>query len=108
MIEYTWKITRLEYFPQMDNLEKVVNKIHWILIGVDGQYGTSLNGVETLKIDILDPLHYTAYENLTENQVIDWLVASMGERVQLYQNEIAKRIEAAKTPAVVAADPPWA
>lgn len=108
-VSYSWKITGLEYFPQKDGFEKVVNKIYWILIGNEDNYGSSVSAIETLQIDSLDSNKYTLYENLTEQQVLDWLIASLGpDKIQYYQNEVANRINFAKLPTTVLSDPPWA
>ena len=108
MTSYEWKITKLEYMPQREGLSQVVTKIHWILVGTDGMYGWSYNGIETLDISNIDPNTFVAYDNLSKETVIGWLETNMGlERVNGLKQSIRDKLDQIMAPVLIAADPPW-
>lgn len=96
-MNYTWKIEALEYAPELNGLKKVITSVHWRYIGTDGEISQDVYGVEGVEIPEDD--EFIAYEDLTEQIVIEWLESKLD--VEKLQENLANQIEAIKNPKVV-------
>ena len=74
-LTYTWKIVSLKKQddPSIE-LNDIIVQTYWECIGTDedGNSGT-FRGATPFKPDDIDPTNFTAYEDLTEAQVIGWI-----------------------------------
>lgn len=105
---YEWKIPNLEYYPVKDDLQKVVHIIHWILIGLDGQYTATIYGSQFINTDSINPENYVPFEQLTEQVAIDWLEGAMGEdRILELRSAVETKINNQKNPPNVMVASPW-
>ena len=94
----TWKIVNMERDAQTG----FVSTVHWTCSDVDGDYSGSTYGSLGLSGELVTP-----YENLTEETVIGWVKAVMGEEtVAAHEAAVAAQIADAKEPAV-AVGTPW-
>ena len=94
----TWKIVSLE----RKTADGFVTTAHWTCSDVDGDYSGSTYGALGLQGELTIP-----YEDLTEEVVIGWVKASMGEEtVAAHEAAVAAQIAQAKEPAV-AVGTPW-
>ena len=94
----TWKIVSLE----RKTADGFVTTAHWTCSDVDGDYSGSTYGSLSLSGELTIP-----YENLTEEVVIGWVKASMGEEtVAAHEAAVAAQIADAKEPKV-AVGMPW-
>lgn len=69
----TYKINTME----RDVADGFVTTVHWTAEQVDGEYKASCYG--TVSFDKTDGINYVPYEDLTEDQVIEWVKDSKGE-----------------------------
>ena len=94
----TWKTVNME----RDSATGFVNVVHWTCSDVDGDYSGSTYGSLGLSGELVTP-----YEDLTEEVVIGWVKAVMGEEtVAAHEAAVAAQIADAKEPAV-ATGIPW-
>ena len=94
----TWKIVNME----RDASTGFVNVVHWTCSDADGDYSGSTYGSLGLSGELVTP-----YADLTEEVVIGWVKASMGEEtVAAHEAAVAAQIADAKEPAV-ATGMPW-
>jgi len=94
----TWKIVNME----RDASTGFVSTVHWTCSDVDGDYSGSTYGSLGLSGELVTP-----YENLTEEVVIGWVKAAMGEdTVAATEAAVAAQIADAKEPKV-AVGTPW-
>jgi hypothetical protein len=94
----TWKIVSLE----RKTADGFVTTAHWTCSDVDGDYSGSTYGALGLQGELTIP-----YEDLTEEVVIGWVKASMGEEtVAAHEAAVAAQIADAKEPKV-ATGMPW-
>ena len=94
----TWTIVNMERDAQTG----FVNNVHWTCSDVDGDYSGRTYGSLGLSGELVTP-----YENLTEETVIGWVKASMGEEtVAATEAAVAAQIAEAKEPKV-AVGTPW-
>lgn len=77
MTAKTWSITQLSVYPQSEGEADVVCAAAWNVSGTDGTYSGSLNGSTAFKLDPNEP--YVPYDQLTQDQVLNWVWESMGE-----------------------------
>lgn len=77
MTAKTWAITQLSVYPQSEGEADVVCSAAWNVSGTDGTYSGSLNGSTAFKLDPEAP--FIPYDQLTQEQVLEWVFASLGE-----------------------------
>ena len=95
----TWKISSLD----RNTADGFVTTAHWSCSAQDGEYSASVYGSTGFEGTMV-----TAYNNLTEAQVIGWVKAALGaETVAAHEANVAAQIAAAKAPKT-AAGVPWA
>lgn len=96
----------MDCYPEYDNETDVVFNVHWTLTGVDGEYRGKVYGTQTVPLDSGAP--FTPFADLTEEQVIGWVQAAMGEEVVAdYEANVAAQIEVQINPPVVNPPLPW-
>ena len=97
----TWTISTLER-----NTDNGVVVAHWRATDVDGDHSGSSYGTCGFTPDASAD-GYVAYDNLTEENVIDWVKDSMGEEaVTGVEDSIAAQIADSKAPAI-SVGTPW-
>ena len=94
----TWKIVNME----RDASTGFVSTVHWTCSDVDGDFSGSTYGSIGLEGELVTP-----FEQLTEETVIGWVKAAMGEEtVAAHEAAVAAQIAEAKAPKV-ATGMPW-
>ena len=94
----TWTIVSLE----RKSADGFVTTAHWTCSDVDGEFSGSTYGSIGFDGELVTP-----YEQLTEEVVIGWVKAAMGEEtVAAHEAAVAAQIAQAKAPAV-AVGTPW-
>ena len=105
---YTWQVTKLFCYPQVENQDNVVFVAEWSLTGNDGNgHSATVFGKQQLNYEA--GTSFTPYNELTESQVIIWIQKAMGaETVANYEAGIDNLIQDQITPAVIEPALPWA
>jgi len=112
---YTWKIKSLKKQDDPSaELNDIIVQTYWECTGTDsdGNAGT-FHGATPFEPDQVDPDNFTAYEDLTEAQVLNWIKAVVngnpGYKAHI-DEQIQKQIDAVVRPMTeVNADAlPWA
>ena len=97
MNTYTWKINAVDCYTSKDGLEKVAYNVHWSFFATDGENNASMIGVQS--VGEPSPDNFTPFDQLTEEQVVSWITASMD--VEQMQANLDKQIEDLVAPKVV-------
>ena len=97
MNTYTWKINAVDCYTSKDGLEKVAYNVHWSFFATDGENNVSMIGVQS--VGEPSPDDFTPFDQLTEEQVVSWITASMD--VEQMQANLDKQIEDLVAPKVV-------
>ena len=111
---YTWKIKTLRKHDDPSvQLNDIIVESYWVCTGTDenGIQGT-FDGTSVFEPDQIDPENFTAYEDLTEEQVIGWVqekVNGDGGYKAYMESHIQKQIAAIVNPITEATgeDLPW-
>jgi len=104
---YTWVIDALDCAPTSNGQADVVTNVHWRVNGTDGTHNVTVYGTQGVAYTAGSP--FTAFNSLTEAQVVGWLQAAMGtEQVAELEANLDAQIAALVTPAVVTPALPWA
>lgn len=96
-LTYTWALKSLKK-ADVDNLTGVIIQTHWTCTGTDedGNEGV-FSGATPFNPAEIDPDNYTAYEDLTEAQVMGWIEGVVvGSYKDHVDGQIMKQIEAKK------------
>ncbi len=109
-ITYKWELTRLRK-ADIGDLSGVVVQTYWTCTGKssDGYSGTFL-GATPFDPSAVDPENYTAFESLTEQQVLGWIKSVVaGPYKEHVEGSIKRQIDAqrAVTTEVAADELPW-
>jgi len=106
-ITYTYAITAMEMAPSLDGLTDVITVVKFNYTGLDADSGFEgvFNG--SYPVDAPDPINYVPLADLTEQDVIDWIVAEYPSWE--HPNEVvAKSINNQIVPKTDNAPMPWA
>ena len=103
MIKYNWVIAQLDTAPSQDALTDVVKTIHWRYQATDADYSADVYG--SMACATPSDTDFTAYDDLTHDQVIAWLEASLD--VDSLKENLDKQIEDQKNPPIVNLPLPW-
>jgi hypothetical protein len=78
-IEKTWRIEQLTTKPTIDGNQDVVVMASWRIIGLDGTHTASVYGSSAFTSPTPGSTEYIPYSELTEDIIIQWVKASLGE-----------------------------
>jgi hypothetical protein len=103
MITINWIIERLLVKPTEGTLTDVVITADWRCNGTDGTYSGTCYGSASFQPPSGS---FTPYEDLTEQQVLDWCFANGVDQKAIEAN-VTKQIENQINPPVIAPPLPW-
>jgi hypothetical protein len=102
-IAYSWIIVQLDTKPQEGDLIDVVSVVHWRRHAQDDTYSSESYG--TMACATPSDTDFTAYPDLTQEQVESWLDAGLD--VVAIDLGLANAIEAEKNPPIIVLPLPW-
>lgn len=102
-LETKWVISQLDTAPSEDGLTDVVKTVHYRYQGQDEQYFAEVYG--TMACATPSDTDFTAYEDLTYEQVCTWLIAGLD--VEAMDLNLAAQIENQKNPPIINLPLPW-
>lgn len=77
-MDYVFKIDNITGYPELNGMANVVATVYWTCTFTKGD-GTSLGGgITMLDTSNLDAANFVAIGDVTEQQVIDWVIAKEG------------------------------
>lgn len=88
-INYTWNITQFDV-QNVDGLNNVAVQACFVCKGEEN----GLQGMEGSDVKLLPPdaQSFTALENVTEAQAVEWVKAALGDRVSFFEGSVADQI----------------
>lgn len=105
MTTFTWTITAMNEYPELDGEQDVVFCAHWTCTGTDGEYTASVYSSQQITVDSGEP--FTPYSQLTQDQVLNW-VWSSGVDKAVTEAAVQQQIDNLINPPVVSLPLPWA
>jgi len=103
MTTFKWVVSQLDTAPSEDTLTDVVKTVHYRYQAEDGQYSAEVYG--TMACATPSETDFTAYADLTYEQVCEWLEAGLD--VQALETNLEEQIEYQKNPPIVNLPLPW-
>jgi hypothetical protein len=103
-ITNTWGVVQMDAYPEYEGEPDVVFTVHWTLSGTDGTYSGSSYG--SVGITLTEGSTFTAYADLTLDQVLGWVWAN-GVDKDATEANVAAQIENQINPTVVTPPLPW-
>ena len=103
MITLSWIIERLLVRPTEGSLTDVVITADWRCNGTDGTYSGTCYGSASFQPPTEN---FTPYEDLTEQQVLDWCYANGVDKSAIEAN-VTQQIENQINPPIIAPPLPW-
>ncbi len=106
-IIYNWTIQQLDCVPQEDGKTDVVVTAHWNVSATEGVYISNIYGTQSFTFD--STKSFTPFADLTQDQVVGWIQASMGvDAVTALQENLDQQIANQINPPIVTPPLPWA
>jgi hypothetical protein len=104
---YKWVVSQMDTAPSEDGLTDVVKVVHWRYQAeqVDGDKTYNAEVYGAMSCATPSETDFTAYEDLTYEQVCEWLVA--GLNTEAMNENLATQIENLKNPPIVNLPLPW-
>ena len=103
----TWTIAALEAYPQAEGQTDVVFTIHWRAELSQDDKTASNYGSVAVKYTAGEP--FTPYAELTQDQVIGWAKAALGEEaVANIESGLQSQLQFLLNPTTVSPSLPWA
>ena len=108
---FVWTINQLQTAPSLDDLTDVVIIAHWTYtlndLEDDGTSYTA-SSYSTVSFSPPNPESFTAYDSLTEQDVVGWVETTLGEEAVLgLQTYLQENVANQKNPPVVVLPLPW-
>lgn len=104
---YTWKVSKLECYPQKDSRDNVVFNVHCQVFGSDGQLEVSRFCSQ--KVEYVPQAPFTEFAKLSESQVVQWAKDAMGEQqVAQIESWLDSKLDEINNPKVISPSLPWA
>ena len=100
----SWTIETLWVKPQEDDHTDVVVTAGWRCNGEDETYTATVYGTASFTLESTDP--FTPYEDLTQEQVLDWCWANGVDKTAV-ETSVAEQIENQKNPPIITPPLPW-
>lgn len=106
-ITYNLTINKIECFQSYSGLTNVVNKIYWTYKGYDetNTFASSINGITEIPFN--DNNEFILFENLTSEQVSNWILDIISEEIDTMRNSIYENIFLEKNSNIITVNPPW-
>ena len=106
-ITTTWKIDNIECLTQSEEYTDVVYIVYWRLYASDGTTQTSI--YSSCLVDFTPGDDFIPYNELTEETVVGWVHASLGEEgVTRSETSVVASLEELLSPIAVSKPLPWA
>jgi hypothetical protein len=103
-MEFSIKPTKL-HFETISNLPKVVRKVEYSIIAVDG--ADKVQSEHTAHVGALDTSKFIKFDDLTEAAVIGWIKDGIGDYYGVLCNHLSDQIQEMKTNTNGSKTPPW-
>ena len=105
--QFTWVINAMDTAPSEDGLTDVVKVVHWTYNAseVDGETTWLASCYGTMNCNTPSSTDFTAYPDLTKEQVIGWLEAGLD--VDVIKTNLDNQIANQKNPPIVNLPLPW-
>jgi hypothetical protein len=100
-----WNISRLDCKVSEGDLSDVCIVAHWQCSDTVDGYSASVYA--TCSLPSPDPESFTPYDQLTQNEVLEWIWAN-GVDKDATEAAVAQQIENQKNPPVISPALPWA
>lgn len=101
---FNWIIEWMQCYPQAEGHTDVVFQVGWRCNGTDGTYNGTVYSTQSVTYKAGAP--YTPYDDLTEDQVLDWIWEA-GVDQAATQAAVAQQIANQVNPPVVTPPLPW-
>lgn len=107
---YAWTINKLDVRPTQDSLSDVVYNVHWSYTATSDQLDPDGNAytetiIGTSPAGDVDPDDFTAFADLTESQVQEWINADLS--IANIQESADATLNEKITPSSERKDVPW-
>ena len=84
-MQHTWEVTKL-IKTNTNGHENVVVGISWLLTTTDDDISDTVDKQQPITFD--ENSSFIDYNNLTKEQVLNWLFESMGDRKQMFETQM--------------------
>lgn len=99
MINYTWNCRTVDVYPTEGSNTDVVYNVHYRVTGEDSETAIIADHIGTKILDTSNIIGFIPFSDLTNEQVVDWTKASLGdETITVIEKTIADQISEKENP----------
>jgi len=107
---YSWKINALDTYPTKDSLVDVVYSVHYSYIATSDQKDSnnefySFEIIGTVNIEEPDGNSFTAFADLTESKVVNWIETKLD--MSVLKDSVDAKLAGLIIPVSVTKNVPW-
>ena len=104
MIDYTWKVTKFEVIDE-GSLSGIAVISYFDCLGEEDEF----QGVASSDVRLLppDPDNFIPLDSVTADEAVNWTLAALGDRAEVYEEMVKEQIEGQKLPVPKAVELPW-
>ena len=103
---YDWSIISMECYASHEEYSNVVFNVKWKLIANDGSNKSAIAGSQDILFNSSDV--FVQYNDLTENQVIDWVQNTLGnDKIKSIIDSLDAHLADLASPKVISPVLPW-
>jgi len=99
---YALNILKIRCKTDVENLDNVAHRVYYEYTVTD-ENGESASIMDAINLSDPDPANFTAFEDLTETQVVEWMALDM----DALQADVDARLARKLTPPLVDKRAPW-
>lgn len=104
-ITYTWDILFMNV-DKVNDLDNVAVSAYWACVAVSQDYQKGATNRGLANLNAPDPENFQSYENLTKEQVLEWLFSGAIDK-QKIEADLAIEVENMVTTTSICLAPPW-
>jgi len=107
MVTYNWNCKTVDAYPSVGENTNIVYNVHWRVTAVSDQVDSEGNAfkasaIGTQVLNTEDITEFTPFDQLTNDQVVQWVKESMGEEnVNNLESSLQSQIDNLVTPTSV-------
>lgn len=90
-----WEVASVKTYKELNGKQNVVSQVQWQVTASNGELNGSVYGSQDLNID---DLNFVPYEQLTEDVMLGWVKAVMGnDQIATYEDKAMQNMNPIKT-----------
>jgi len=103
---YKWSIKNIFCYPNVEGKENVIFNVQYSVSATDGV--NSFSAEKSQELELNSSKNFTPFDQLTEEQVLDWVKAAVGDNnINQIQSSLDEIVTKLSNPPIINPTLPW-